>query len=130
MADSNGDTQALSFKNARGLTQIIFTTGQETARAITRSQAIDLEQIEYVTRTQLEQLAPEDLNDSAVNIMLACYQISKYNKEYQGHLDLVVSAWNLGAGSNNNGHPPEYQETLNLIGKVNGLFRFFIQSRL
>ena len=128
LAESNGDPLALSSKKARGLTQIIYTTGKEAAEAITRNQAIDLEQLEYVTRTQLEQLTPEDLHDPAVNIMLACYLISKYNQEYQGHLDLVVSAWNAGAGSISNTQPPEYDETLNLIGKINGLFWFFIRK--
>ncbi len=125
LAESNGDPLALSSKKARGLTQIIYTTGKEAAEAITRSQTIDLEQLEYVTRNQLEQLNPEDLHDPAINIMLACYLISKYNQEYQGHLDLVVSAWNAGAGSISNNQPPEYDETLNLIGKINGLFRFY-----
>lgn len=128
LAESNGDSLAVSPKKARGLTQIIFTTGKEAAEAITSNPALDLEQLEYVTRTQMEELTPEDLHDPAINIMLACYLISKYNHDYQGQLDLVVSAWNAGAGSIANGQPPEYEETRNLIGKVNGLFRFFIQQ--
>lgn len=128
LAESNGDPAAVSNKNARGLTQIIYTTGREAAAAILANPAIDTEQLEYVHRSQLEQLTPQDLHDPAVNILLACYLISKYNHDYQGHLDLVVSAWNAGPGSIKYNQAPEYQETLNLIGKVNGLFRFFLQN--
>lgn len=128
LAESNGDPQAVSPKNARGLTQILYATGKGAAEAITRNPGIDFDRLRYVTRAQLEQLGPEDLHDPAINIMLACYLISKYNEDYQGHLDLVVSAWNAGPGSISNGQPPEFQETLNLIGQINGLFRFLIEN--
>lgn len=128
LAESNGDSAAVSKKNARGLTQIIYSTGREAAAAILANPAIDIQQLEYVHRSQLEQLSPQDLHDPAVNILLACYLISKYNHDYQGHLDLVVSAWNAGPGSIKYNQVPEYQETLNLIGKVNGFFQFFLQN--
>lgn len=128
LAESDGEMQAVSAKNAKGLTQILYTTGKEAAEAIIENTAIDLDNLEYVTKTQLEQLSPEDLYDPAINIMLACYLISKYNEDYQGHLDLVVSAWNAGPRSISDGQPPEYEETLNLIGKVNGLFRYFLNG--
>lgn len=124
LAESNGYPMAVSKKNARGLCQILPSTGKDAAKAILANPAIDVEQLEYVHRTQLEQLTSQDLHDPAVNIMLACYLISKYNHDYQGALDLVISAWNAGAGSINYGQPPEYTETLNMIGKVNGLFLF------
>ncbi|SHO52083.1 lytic transglycosylase domain-containing protein [Desulfopila aestuarii] len=130
LVESNGDPLAISSKNARGLTQIIYSTGKEVAAEITRNSAVDVEQMGYVTKAQLEYLSPEALHDPAVNIVLACYLIAKYNQAYQGHLDLVVSAWNAGPGAIVNNQPPEYEETLDLIGKVNGLFRYFIERSM
>ncbi len=129
LAESNGNTQAVSSKEARGLTQIMYSTGKEAAQEIITNSDIDFDMLDYVHRSQLEHLTPRDLHDPAVNILIACYLISKYNHDYQGQLDLVVSAWNAGAGSIRHNQPPDYQETLNLIGKVNGLFRFFIQNK-
>ena len=128
IAESNGDPFAVSPKEAIGLTQIIYTTGKDAAYAIINNPDINLEQIPYLNRSQLERFSANNLYDPAVNIMLACYLIAKYNEDYQGHLDLVISAWNAGPGAITNGQPPEYQETLNLIGKVNGLFRFFLEE--
>lgn len=87
LAESNGDPRAVSAKDARGLTQIIYTTGKEAAEDIIGNPAIDINQLEYVTRTKLEKLTPDDLHDPAVNIMLACYLISKYNQDYRGWLN-------------------------------------------
>jgi hypothetical protein len=42
---------------------------------------------------------------------------------------LVVSAWNAGRGAVKNGQPPAYDETLDLIGKVNAYFVLFLQQR-
>ena len=64
----------------------------------------------------------DDLYDPAINILLACYLIAKYNNKFEGKLDLVVSAWNAGENSISDNRPPQYDETLNLIGKVNGFF--------
>jgi soluble lytic murein transglycosylase-like protein len=118
LAESGADPQALSNKNAMGLSQILFETGKLAAREI---HAKELDYM-YVSRQKLARLKPEDLYDPAINILLACYLIAKYNNKFEGKLDLVVSAWNAGENSINDNRPPQYDETLNLIGKVNGFF--------
>ncbi len=125
LAESNVNPKAKSNKNARGLSQIIFETGRLAAKEISRKQI----HFRYVTRRQLLKLTPDDLYDPAVNILLACYLIAKYNYNFDGKLELVVSAWNAGANSISNNRPPQYKETLNLIGKVNGYFVYLLKEK-
>jgi soluble lytic murein transglycosylase-like protein len=125
LAESNGRPDALSNKNARGLTQIIYSTGKQAARAL-QAKEIDFR---YISRERLEQLRPDDLYDPAVNILLACYLVAKYNYQHKGKLDLVVSAWNAGEHSITDNRPPQYRETLNHIAKVNGYFLYLLRNR-
>ena len=122
LAESNGDPRARSKKNARGLTQILFTTGKAAARELAKAD----QGYRYVADETLQSLKPADLYDPAVNILLACYLISVYNEQYQGRLDLVVAAWNAGPGSIQHDQPPAYSETLKHIERVNGYFEFFL----
>jgi len=124
LAESNGDPKALSNKDARGLCQITFPTGKQAATELARKNI----RFKYVSRKRLLNLRPNDLYNPAINILLTCYLISKYNAQFEGKLDLVVAAWNAGENSITNNRPPQYKETLNLIGKVNGYFIHFMKN--
>lgn len=125
LAESGADPQALSNKKARGLSQIVFETGKIAAKEIATKQL----DFRYVPREKLLRLKPDDLYDPAVNILLACYLIAKYNHNFEGRLELVISAWNAGENSIINKRPPQYSETLNLIGKVNGYFIYLLEEK-
>lgn len=125
LAESDGNPRARSSKNAKGLTQIIYSTGKQAARELAQKNI----RFRYVSKRKLRNLQPEDLYDPAVNILLACYLISKYNYQHKGKLDLVVSAWNAGEYSIKNKKPAQYKETLNHIGKVNGYFVYFLKRK-
>lgn len=121
LAESGGDQFAVSEKNALGLCQLLYPTAKDAAREFL---ATDI-RVRFVSRKRLRTLQPIDLFDPAVNILLTCFLIAKYNHAYDGRLDLVVAAWNAGQGSIFNGRPPRYPETLELIGKVNGYLLAF-----
>ncbi len=125
LAESNGNPGARSNKDARGLTQITYTTGRQAARALAKKPV----HFRYVGRKTLQNLRPADLYNPAVNILLACYLIAKYNYQHQGKLDLVVSAWNAGEYSIVGNRPAQYRETLNHIGKVNGYFIYLLKQK-
>jgi soluble lytic murein transglycosylase-like protein len=80
----------------------------------------------------LKNLQPDDLFDPAVNILLACYLISRYNHRFKGRLDLVITAWNAGENTNSlsQGRHAPYQETENLIGKVNAYYVYLLRHRI
>ncbi|MBU0946803.1 MAG: transglycosylase SLT domain-containing protein [Proteobacteria bacterium] len=127
LAESSADPQAVSTKGALGLCQIIYTTGKQAAKELSSSQFT----FNHVSRETLAHLQEEDLFDPAINILLTCYLISKYNYRFNGQLELVLSAWN--AGENllilKEGRPAPYQETHNLIGKVNAYYIDLLQKR-
>ncbi len=127
IAESNVDPNAVSPKNAMGLGQIILTTGQEAAKEISRSRF----SFKYVDKEKLKNLKQEDLFDPATNILLTCYLISKYNYKFNGRLELVLSAWNAGENHKalDNGRPVPYEETMNLIGKINGYYISLLQKK-
>ncbi|MDW7772489.1 MAG: transglycosylase SLT domain-containing protein [Desulfobulbaceae bacterium] len=122
LAESAADPKAVSHKNARGLGQILPETGKIAARELYNRQT----DFQYVPRSRLKNFDPADLHDPAVNILLTCYLISKYNYQYDGRLQLVVSAWNAGVNAINDNNPPDYKETLDLIGRVNGYFKYLL----
>ena len=125
LAESNANPRARSNKNARGLTQITYATGKLAATELARKNI----RFRYVSKKRLQNLRPADLYNPAINILLACYLIAKYNHQNKGRLDLVVSAWNAGEYSIINEKPAQYRETLNHIGKVNGYFTYFMRKR-
>ena len=126
LAESNCKTTALSNKKAHGLTQILFSTGKEAAKTLSKSNIT----FRYVDTGTLASLKPTHLNDPAINILLACYLVSKYNHSYSGRLDLVIAAWNAGESTIKNNRPPAYKETLQLIKKVNSYFHYFLERRI
>ena len=125
LAESNGEPRATSNKDAKGLCQITFPTGKQAASELAKKNI----NFRYVSKRRLLNLRPHDLYSPSINILLTCYLISKYNYTFQGKLDLVVAAWNAGEYSITNNRPPQYKETLNLIGKVNGYFIYFLKNQ-
>lgn len=127
LAESDCNTFAVSQKDALGLGQIIHSTGREAARDIYNIRM----EFRYINENKLRNLQKEDLFDPAINILLTCYLISKYNYRFNGRLDLVVSAWNAGENvdSLKIGLPAPYSETHNLIGKVNAYYLHLLKLR-
>ena len=127
LAESGADHLAISDKNALGLGQILLTTGKEAAGKLAQSRT----RFRYVSRSQLENLSKNDLFDPAINILLTCYLVAKYNYKFQGKLDLVVSAWNAGENTDslNYGRHAPYGETENLIGKVNAYYVYLLKHK-
>jgi len=127
LAESDANPQAVSRKNAIGLGQIIASTGIEAGRELSKG-TVDFRN---VSRQRLGNLKAEDLFDPAVNILLTCYLIAKYNQKFDGKLALVLSAWNAGENIKElkYGRHAPYQETQDLIGKVNGYYRYLLQQK-
>lgn len=127
LAESDANPRAVSSKNARGLGQIIPSTGLEAGLELSKG-TVDFHNI---SRARLSNLTEEDLFDPAVNILLTCYLIAKYNYKFNGHLALVLSAWNAGENIKElkQGHYAPYQETHELIGKVNGYYLCLLQQK-
>lgn len=127
LAESGAHSGAISPKGALGLTQIMPSTGRQAAKELYASGS----RFRYVPRARLAALRDDDLLDPAVNILIACYLIAKYNEKFSGRIELVVSAWNAGeytpalAGGR---HAP-YEETRNLIGRINGYYLHFQRQR-
>jgi soluble lytic murein transglycosylase len=127
LAESGANPRAISDKNARGLGQILYPTGMQAAKEL----SLQFQTFRHVSHRTLRDLCEEDLFDPAVNILLTCYLIAKYNYKYSGRLDLVVSAWNAGEYSESlraGKHTP-YKETEELIGKVNAYYLYLLKKR-
>ncbi len=118
LAESNADPRAVSPHKARGLTQILHETGRIAAGEL---HALP-HAFQHIDRKRLQSLRQEDLHDPAINILIACYLVAKYNHRFEGRLDLVVSAWNAGEKSIQQSQSPAIEETRKLVGKINGYF--------
>lgn len=127
LAESQANPLAISPKRAIGLGQIILSTGQKAGRELAGSRTV----FRYVPRQKLADLTAEDLHDPAINILLTCYLIAKYNYRFDGRLDLVLSAWNAGEYTESLalGRHADYEETKQLIGKVNGYYMYLLRHR-
>lgn len=127
LAESDANPNAISRKNAIGLGQIIASTGIEAGIELSKG-TVDFHNI---SRARLSRLSEEDLFDPAVNILLTCYLIAKYNYKFNGQLALVLSAWNAGENIKElkQGQYAPYQETHELIGKVNGYYLCLLQQK-
>ncbi|TKB10350.1 lytic transglycosylase domain-containing protein [Desulforhopalus sp. IMCC35007] len=128
LAESSANHRAVSSKEAFGLGQILLTTGQEAGQVLAKSRT----NFRYVRKHKLKNLTRADLFDPAINILLTCYLIAKYNTKFDGKLDLVVSAWNAGENTQSlkNGRHAPYEETENLIGKVNAYYVYLLRNRV
>ncbi len=127
LAESDANPRALSSKNAMGLGQIIPSTGIAAGLELSKG-TVDFHN---VSRSRLSNLNEADLFDPEVNILLTCYLIAKYNYKFNGQLALVLSAWNAGENIKElkQGQYAPYQETHDLIGKVNGYYLCLLQQK-
>lgn len=128
VAESGVNPNAISKKKALGLGQILLSTGQQAGTELSQLQM----DFKYTSKSRLNNLNRTDLFDPAINILLTCYLISKYNHKFDGRLDLVVSAWNAGENTNSlsHGQHAPYKETENLIGKVNGYYTYLLKNKI
>jgi soluble lytic murein transglycosylase-like protein len=125
LAESDGDPEAVSKDNAIGLCQITLETGQDAINEL----GPRLSQFSNIDIEKVDNFSAESLKDPAINLLLCSYLVAKYNHFYSGRLDLVVSAWNAGEGATNRaGGVPEYSETQDLVGKINGLYWYFLNN--
>lgn len=127
IAESSADPKAKSSKDARGLGQITIGTAKEAALSLIQTGV----NFKYIDESQLKDLRPDNLYDPAINILLSCFLIAKYNYKYNGKIELVLTAWNAGENTEalKNNSPASYFETENLIGKVNGYYLYLLNNR-
>lgn len=121
-AESAAQPDAVSSEGAVGLMQILPSTGRKAARELYETGY----EFEHVARHRLQDLRRSDLKDPAINILIGCYLLDRYNLEFGNNLVYTVGAWNAGPGKirQHQGAPP-YAETQELIGRVNAYYLFF-----
>jgi len=121
-AESGARPRAVSEDGAVGLMQIRPETGRRAARKLYASEY----DFRYVDRDRLQSLQAQDLKDPAVNILIGCYLLDRYNAAFGGHLGRTIGAWNAGPDRvrQYEGTPP-FQETLGLLAQVNAFYLFF-----
>lgn len=121
-AESGARPQVVSSAGAIGLMQIRPETGRRAARALYDT-GYDFR---YIDRRQLRSLSADDLKDPALNILIGCYLLDRYNAEFGDNLARTVGAWNAGPERvrQHRGTPP-YEETVGLIRRVNAYYLFF-----
>jgi hypothetical protein len=121
-AESSARPRVVSDKGAIGLMQILPETGRRAARALYRSRRA----FRYVRRADLRSLDARDLKDPAINILIGCYLLDRYNRVFANNLARTVGAWNAGPHRvRQYGKTPPYEETLTLIGRVNAYYLYF-----
>lgn len=122
VAESSARPTAVSEDNAIGLMQIRPETGREAARTLYASG----QDFRYVDRERLRSLRTQDLKKPAINILIGCYLLDRYNAAFGDHLARTVGAWNAGPGRirQHKGTPP-FPETLNLVARVNAFYLYF-----
>ena len=125
-AESAAEPTAVSSKGAVGLMQIMPATARPAAKALFAT-GYDFR---YVDERQLENVTAEDLKTPAINLLIGCYLLDRYNQRFGNDLAKTVSAWNAGpqAVDRHRGAPP-YRETLELIGRVNAYYVFYNRQR-
>lgn len=125
-AESGGRPKVVSGDGAIGLLQIMPETGQRAARKLYSTGY----NFRFVERQRLRTLTARDLKDPAVNILIGCYLLDRYNKTFGDNLARTVGAWNAGPDRvSQYGSAPPYDETLELIGRVNAYYQFFLRHR-
>lgn len=124
-AESGARPEAVSSDGAIGLMQIRPETGRRAARAL---HATGYE-FRFVPRHRLRTLSAEDLKNPAVNILIGCYLLDRYNAEFGDNLARTVGAWNAGPDRvrQHRGTPP-YEETVGLVRRVNAFYLYFRRS--
>lgn len=121
--ESNFDKSATSNKNAKGLMQIMDSTGEWAANEI-----------------GIKDFQVDMLLDPKVNIQIGCWYLNNLRNEF-GDLDLIIAAYNGGSGNvnkwlNDNAysldgkklHYIPFKETKKYVDKVNttyNIYKFF-----
>lgn len=121
-AESSARPRVVSEDGAIGLLQIRPETGRKAARTLYGTGY----NFRHVDRDRLQSLDAQDLKDPAINILIGCYLLDRYNAAFGDHLARTIGAWNAGPDRvrEYKGTPP-YQETLGLIARVNAFYLFF-----
>lgn len=121
-AESAGVPTAVSDKGAVGLMQILPSTARRAARVLYET-GYDFQ---YVDEARLRSLTAEDLKTPAINLLVGCYLLDRYNRRYGNDLAKTVGAWNAGPRAVElHGGAPPYGETLELIGRVNAYYVYY-----
>ena len=82
--ESNFDKTAVSKKDAKGLMQIMDTTGEWVAKEL-----------------NINYFMPSMLFDPDINIKMGCWYLKNLQGEFNNNLDLVLAAYNGGSGNVN-----------------------------
>ena len=122
--ESNYDPYAQSSKDARGLMQVLPSTGKWAAEEL-----------------DLKKFYTEELYVPEINIQIGTWYIQKLNQQFHGNIHLVIAAYNGGSGNiskwlederySKDGKNLEYipfEETRNYIEKV--LFYYDLYRRI
>lgn len=122
VAESRARPAAVSEDNAIGLMQIRPETGRRAAQKLYATGY----NFRHVDRKRLRSLRAQDLKNPAVNILIGCYLLDRYNAAFGDHLARTVGAWNAGPHRvrQHEGTPP-FPETLTLIARVNSFYLYF-----
>lgn len=80
--ESKFNEAATSHKGARGLMQVIPSTGRWAAE-----------------RLGIEGYSDDSLYDPAVNIQIGCWYLDRLRNHFKGNLDLALAAYNGGSGN-------------------------------
>lgn len=81
-AESKFDPNALSRRGAKGLMQIMDTTGAWSA-----------------TELGILDFTPDQLFEPEVNIEIGCWYIARLFNQYEGHIPTLLAAYNAGTGN-------------------------------
>ncbi len=121
-AESKFDPNALSRRGAKGLMQIIDTTGEWAA-----------------TELNMTDFTTDQLFDPETNIEIGCWYIARLYNQYEGHIPTLLAAYNAGTGNvykwrNNKKYSEDgikidyipFWETRQYIKKVTRNLRFYV----
>lgn len=81
-AESSFDSQAISPRQAKGLMQIMDSTGKWAAEKI-----------------EIKDYNPDMLLDPETNIRIGCWYLARLLKQYDQDVELALAAYNAGSGN-------------------------------